>query len=313
MDPALYRAAKTYWFKSEPGHEGIHGLATGVFLDGKSQAFVGSACTLEILDEDGKLTHRMPQFWGKVSTFCVTDGPAGTKNLLAARKYNGTNTVAIINSRSLNPSPRGFHSVPPGHTYMPGWSSMNRHHLFCEDLEGDGVREVISEINGTWNRVCVWSVEGKAISAASFGPGPRIPVRTMRDLDVCDLDGDGKKEIVAATSCRMVLGLDSRCNKLWATRAGGAVGVLACVRPKGQDRALVVTGCDDGRLRVLDATGNLVQTGTLAGPATCIAGAADAEGNQLVAVGTGDGGVSVFLPDGAKQRRKKTLESGAGK
>ena len=48
---AVYRAAKTYWFKSAPGHEGIHGLHTGVFLDGKTQAFVGSACTLEILDE----------------------------------------------------------------------------------------------------------------------------------------------------------------------------------------------------------------------------------------------------------------------
>ncbi len=33
MDPAVYRAAKTYWFKSAPGHAGIHGLFTGVFLD----------------------------------------------------------------------------------------------------------------------------------------------------------------------------------------------------------------------------------------------------------------------------------------
>ncbi|MHC4442488.1 MAG: hypothetical protein ACYTA5_07835 [Planctomycetota bacterium] len=78
MDPAVYRAAKDYWFKSAPGHEGIHGLHTGVFLDGKSQAFVGSACTLEILNQNGNLIKRLPQFWGKVSNFAIVDAPDGS-------------------------------------------------------------------------------------------------------------------------------------------------------------------------------------------------------------------------------------------
>ena len=47
MDPAVYEAAKTYWFKSAPGHEGVHGLYTGAFDEGKNRCFVGSACTLE--------------------------------------------------------------------------------------------------------------------------------------------------------------------------------------------------------------------------------------------------------------------------
>lgn len=42
-DPAVFRAAKPYWFKTAPGHAGVHGLHSGVFLDGRSQAFVGSA------------------------------------------------------------------------------------------------------------------------------------------------------------------------------------------------------------------------------------------------------------------------------
>ena len=45
MDPAVYEAAKPYWFKSAPGHEGVHGLYTGPFDGGKSRCFVGSACT----------------------------------------------------------------------------------------------------------------------------------------------------------------------------------------------------------------------------------------------------------------------------
>ncbi|MCK4627967.1 MAG: hypothetical protein KAT56_03125, partial [Sedimentisphaerales bacterium] len=171
MDPAVFRAAKQYWFKSAPGHKGIHGLYTGVFLNGKSQAFVGSACTLEILDKNGKLIKRMPQFWGDPSTFAIIDGPDGSLNLLAARKTNGRNRVGIINNKTLNPGPRGFDSVPPGYTYVSGWSSMNRHHLFYEDMNDDGVKEIISEINGTWNRMSIWNAQGKALYSASFGPG----------------------------------------------------------------------------------------------------------------------------------------------
>ncbi len=294
MDPAVFRAAKTYWFKTAPGHEGIHGLDTGPFIDGKSQAFVGSACTLEILDQHGKLVKRLPHFWGPGSTFALIDGPGGTKNLLAARKYNGTNTVAIINNKVLDARPRGFITVPAGHTYMPGWSSMNRHHLFHEDLDGDGTREVISEINGTWNRVCVWSADGKPLYAANFGPGPRIPKRTMRDLDVCDLDGDGKKEIVTATSSHLVVALDSKCNKLWTAYLTSPANVLACIHPKGQKKSQIVLGCDDGGVRILDADGKLARKGTVAGRPDCIQRLTDANGNQLVAIGTHKGGLSVF-------------------
>ncbi len=294
MDPAVLRAGKTYWFKSAPGHEGIHGLHTGSFIGGESQAFVGSACTLEILDERGRLVRRIPQFWGKVSTFRIVDGPGGTKNLLAARKYNGWNSVAIINSKTLDPRPRGFLRVPAGHTYMPGWSSMNRHHLFHEDLDGDGRREVISEINGTWNRVCVWTAGGEPRFAANFGPGPRIPARTMTDLDVCDLDGDGKKEIVAATSRGMIVALNARCQKVWAERLPAAADVLACVRPKGSRQVRLVLGCRDGSVRVLDAGGKLTARGTVAGGPVGIERLTDANGNEYVAIGTKTGGVSIF-------------------
>ena len=294
MDPAVERAGKTYWYKSAPGHGGIHGLHTGVFLGGTSQAFVGSACTLEILDPAGRLVRRMPQFWGKVSTFRLTDAPGGTRNLLAARKYNGRNTVAIVNSKTLDPSPRGFINVPAGHTYMPGWSSMNRRHLFREDLDGDGTDEIVSEINGTWNRVCVWTLDGKATAAANFGPGPRIPARTMTDLDVCDLDGDGTREIVASTASAMVVALDSRCRKVWATRLAAPAEVLASVRPKGSRSAEIVLGCRDETVRVLDAAGALLGCRKIVGQPTVIERLVDPGGNPCVAVGTKTGGVTIF-------------------
>lgn len=294
MDPAVYRAAKTYWFKSEPGHEGIHGLTTGTFLNGKSQAFVGSACTIEIINDRGELMHRLPRFWGKVSLFALVDGPHGTKNLLSSCKFNGVNDVGILNSETLDPKPRGFMSVPAGHTQVDGWSSMNRRRLFYEDLEGRGTRDVISEINGTWNRVCVWSVDGRPKAAANFGPGPKIPAVTIHDLDVCDLDGDGKKEIVTSTAYSMVVALDCMCNKLWAKRLPAAAVTLNCVRPRGSEKAVIVLGCNDGQLRVLDARGSLVHRALLPDPAVCAQRLARADGREVIAIGTASGASVLF-------------------
>ena len=285
MDPAVFRAAKTYWFKSAPGHEGIHGLHTGVFLGGQSQAFVGSACTLEILDEHGACIKRMPQFWGKVSTMRIIPGMGDSLNLLAARKYNGTNNVAVINNQTLDPSPRSFYSVPTGHTHVPGWSSMNRHHLFYEDFDGDGAEEVMSEINGFWNRVTVWSANGAAKYDASFGPGQRIPALNMRDIDTGDLDGDGLPEIVIGTVWKMVVALDGTCEEIWAKRLPAAPNVLACVPP------WIVVGCDDGVVRVLDQAGDLIRSAKLSGAPTTIQPVTLDDGRRCVVFGTQSGEV----------------------
>lgn len=294
MDPAVFRAAKTYWFKSAPGHEGIHGLYTGVFLNGQSQAFVGSACTLELLDADGKLIKRMPQFWGDVSHFAIVDGPDGSLNLLASRKYNGRNTVAIINNRTLDPNPRGFYSVPPGSTYVPGWSSMNRAHLFYEDLDGDGKREVISETNGTWNRVTVWSATGQPLFDASFGPGERIPAKNMRDLEVADLDGDGKQEILAATSAGLLVTLDHQCRKRWARRLASPPVLMKCIPRNASGEPLILVACENGIALTLDADGQPDRAGQLGGVPTCIAAAMDPSGGRRIWLGTNRGEIKAF-------------------
>ena len=289
MDPAVFRAAKTYWFKTAPGHEGIHGLHTGVFIDGKSQCFVGSACTLEIIDENGKLIKRMPLFWGKNSHFQIVDAPDGSLNLLAARRYSGVHHVSVVSNKDLKLTGRTFNGVPPGHTYVGGWSSMNRDHLFYVDLDGDGVKEVVSEINGTWNRVTVWSATGKALFDASFGPGERIMAKNMRDLDVADLDRDGKQEIVAATSSALVVALDCQCRKVWAKRLPSPVAVMKIMTPPGA-APWIVLGSDDGSVSVLDGQGALIRQDRVSGRPTCIA----ALDQSRVVLATTKGEVKVF-------------------
>ena len=267
-DPEVFRAAKPYWFRTAPGHEGVHGVHTGVFLDGKSQAFVGSACTLEIVDENGRLVRRMPVFWGAGSRFALIDGPEGSVNLLVARQPTEVHTVAVVNNRTLDPRPRGFHGVPPGHTYIPGWQSMSRRHLFYEDVDGDGRREVVSEVNGSWNRVSVWAEDGTPLHNVNLGPGERHPALNVRDLDLADLDGDGKKEILAATSGGRVMALDCQCRKVWVRRLPSPPTVLACVRSDG--RVWIAVGCEDGTLIAMDGKGEVFGRSSVRGRPTCI-------------------------------------------
>jgi len=85
---------------------------------------------------------------------------------------------------------------------------LNRHHLFYKDLNNDGTKEVVNEINGTWNRVTVWNTNGEALYDVNFGPGGRIPAVNIKDLEICDINANGKKEILAATFKGDVIAFD---------------------------------------------------------------------------------------------------------
>jgi hypothetical protein len=282
-DPAVFRAAKPYWFKTAPGHAGVHGLHSGVFLDGESQAFVGSACTLEILDYNGNLVKRLPVFWGPGSRFALIDGPEGSIDLLIARQPTDSHAMAVVNNRELDPKQRGFRDVPDGQTNIGGWACMSRKHIFYEDLDGDGKREVVSEINGTWNRVTVWTEDGRALHNVHLGPGQRIPADNVRDFDVVDLDGDGRKELLAALSGGLILALDHRCEKVWARRLPCPPTVMAAIGAGVGAR--VVAGCEDGTLVVLDGGGRVVGSGRMTGRPT---GIVRVDGNVVLATDQGE-------------------------
>jgi hypothetical protein len=164
---------------------------------------------------------------------------------------------------------------------------MSRDHIFCVDMDGDGKKEIVSEINGTWNRVTVWSGEGQALYNAQFGPGDAIPTRNLRDLDVADLDGDGKLEIVTATSAGLLVALNGKCEKLWSKQLPSPATVLKCVGKQ------IVVGCENGAVLTFDGTGKVQQAGQITGAPTRVE-----EVGGLVVMGTGKGEVKGF---GVKQ------------
>ncbi|MBT4817897.1 MAG: VCBS repeat-containing protein, partial [Lentisphaerae bacterium] len=194
MDQAVYEAAKQYWFKS--AHPGIWGLDSGRFIEDKQQCFVGSACTLEIIDPKGTLVKRIPVFWGPGWRFGLLPKEDGSTDLLIARQPTDGHALAVVNSNDVRVTRRSYDGVPAGHTYVTGWSTMSRNHLYIQDIDADGSLEVVSEINGFWNRVTVWNADGSARHNAQFGPGERIPKRNVRGVALADLNGDGKQEIL---------------------------------------------------------------------------------------------------------------------
>jgi hypothetical protein len=253
MDREVYEAGKQYWFKS--AHPGIYGLYSGTFDNGKSRAFVGSACTLEILDERGQLVKRLPVFWGPGRRFLLLDAPDGSRNLLVARWHNDGMNMAIVNSKTLTRTGSGFDGVPAGHTYVTGWDCMNREDNFVADLDGDGKPEVVSAINGSWNRVTVYRNDGTPLYNAQFGPGTNNPRDNLRQMDLADLNGDGKPEIVVGIAAGLVVVLDGQARRIWARRLPSPPTVLAAV---GSPKPQVLVGCQDGTVALLDGAGNLI-------------------------------------------------------
>lgn len=306
MSPELLRTGTYYAFKSWRGHEGIHGLSTGVFYDGKSQTFVGSASTVEILDENGKLMKRAATLFADGSAFQVVDAPDGSRNLLIGFELTGSREwLYVLNDKTGEVSRGGaFTDLPPGHTDIASWIQTNRPHVFYEDLTGSGTKWVVSEMNGIWNRVGVWDNAGSPLYCASFGPGEGgdgNPYPNMRGLEVVDLDGDGKKEIITATASGLVVALDYQCQVIWTRRLPSAPTVLKAVIPampasKSQENAkpLVFVGCDDGTVIALDGKGEPVGLGKVTGSPTCIAELVTEQTGPMALVATDTGQIKGF-------------------
>jgi hypothetical protein len=286
MDPAVFKAAKTYWFKSAPGHEGIHGLATGPFIDGKSQCVVGSACTAEIINTDGSLARRQPVFWGPGKIIRILEGAAGSHDAVIALWPNGVDELSIINSADTEVR-HGFYGVPTDHTMVGGWSAQNRVDQIWEDINADGALELVTAVNGTWNRVTTYTRDGQPLHNAPFGPGPGNTFRAyLRDLKTAPWGEGGRRVILTATHERLLVALDHECRTLWSRALPVAARRLLVAGPSGQR---VLAGGDDGSLLLLDARGDFRAAGKVAGRVDHLLALADGR----VIVVDANGGLSV--------------------
>ncbi len=265
MAPWLYTHQASHWWKEAgPHHAGIHSLTSLPFLEqAGTQAIVGSASTVEILDAEGKLLHRAEQVWGDVVNSILVPRSDGSRDLLSLRRPSLTTRVNILNNQTHNPKVTGFDVVPDGHSDIKSWGG-RRYHLFHEDLDGDGTKVVVGDVNGPWDRVGIWDESGEPLYNAPFGAGSLV-ARSLRDMDVGDVDGDGRKEVLVATYHGLVVALDCQCGRIWSTRLQSAPTVLKAIAPYPDAPPWIVVGCEDGTVSVLDGKGKVIRRGNVGG------------------------------------------------
>ena len=111
-------------------------------------------------------------------------------------------------------------------------------------------------------------------------------------MDVADLYGDGRKELVACIAEGLVVALGNRCQRLWSTRLPSPPVALRCIGPRGAKRAWIVAGCEDGSVAALDGEG-AVRRGKVAGRPTHVA-TLDTAAGPLAVVATDRGEIKGF-------------------
>lgn len=289
FDPGFYGPGDDgpfTWLKYWPELTGVHGLYTGTFLEGKSQAFVGSTNTLDILDERGKSIRRLPVLRGMVRRFASFERHDGRITLLLAREPSDWDTLTILDNVDLRPEPEGFHDLPPGHRAVWAWMQNRPVYLSVADLDVDGRKEVVAAIDGVWNRVSVWDTDGTPWCSVNFPPGESPPYRNLRGIDAGDLNGDGKQEIVAATAGRVLVALDSACNPLWARRLPQPPTALVLIPTSRRHTPAIVVGDESGSILAFDNNGRLLRQGRVDGRPTHFLRLPHAHGTTELGVGT---------------------------
>lgn len=296
MHPDVFATGKTYWFKKDL--PGIYGLATGSLAGEGSQAFVGSACTVEVLDQTGKLVRRVPLYWGSCAVMQIVPNPDGTRKLVVAKSPNLSNTLSTI--QGSNWATGGFGSTPP---FQLSQSTLN---ILVDDLDDDGHPEVICDTNGSMNDVRVYNCQGQPKWSAEFGPpaaggakiGIAVPRPTMRGLVVVDFEGQGQKHVVTATDEGLLTAFEPDGKQAWAVYLPSTPWSL-CHLPR-HEGGLAAVGCEDGTVLLIDATGKPVAKAQLEGAVRQVHVVKGDTGQVLIA-GTDQGALTILqAPSGGK-------------
>lgn len=264
MTEETLRTGQNQWFHD--AWPGVHGLASHPdFHDGPT-LFVGSACTLELLNPSGDPTWRTPIFWGLPRYFEAICESDGTTSMVVGNDPSSDMAAAVVNEAALDPTRTRFKSVPEGHTQVTNWGSIVRRHIFSADIDGDGKKEVVSDLTGYWDRVTIWRSDGTAVANAQFGPGEgrlqqglsdhhALPDYRIRDMTVADEGTDGKSHVLVATRDGYLVSLTHDLDRRWSRYLGAPVDVVTTVPADGGYRSVV--GTRDGSVRVLDPTGTV--------------------------------------------------------
>jgi hypothetical protein len=282
VDPS-YKVGNRYrapWF-SDPGYDpgsryknrGVYAiLVDDLWGNGQEEIVIGRPVTLEFHKLNGDLIKRLPTAWATNTTLALLKnrGEAKPSRLLLAGKFDGgTPNVTVVNSEHRNISNGYFpvNRVIEGCTRMDAWGQHGHGDLVVDDLDNDGIEEVIATISGHWNDLRVWNggtqkppYQQNPLWMKYFGPGNGgwnnvkwIPYRFMAALEIMDLNGDGRKEIIVGLKNGWIHAYDHMGKNVLSHFFHSAV---RCMDSAGNSRLLV--GLADGRIYLISDTDKIL-------------------------------------------------------
>ena len=184
-----------YWHKSA-----VPGVRSLMVLDGR--IFAGSAATMEILDAKGKLIARKFVRYGGIDDQVLN--PASGKIMML--RHAGGAGLLDIDPKTLQIRPQDHWSLGMHDNLQNyGFNQVCQYQLqFFKGANGKILAGNL--LAGAQNRFVIRNAEGKTLYEANFGSGrggfnlqvPAEHSRTLRDMAVADLNGDGRKEIAVS-------------------------------------------------------------------------------------------------------------------
>ncbi len=258
-----------YWHKS--ALPGIRSIRIAELVPGKEQIFIGSAGTLEVLDQNGKFEKRLYIQYGPVDNMAVLPAEDGNAaSLLLIRSTGGWPLVHSV-SPDLKVKNIGM-TLDASSTDMGtfGFSSVGKTILFPVRFTEGGPLRLVGDFSGAHNRVMVWDRNGKALTDANLGidkAGSAVAPygsvcaeqRHIKFIGVDDFDGDGAKEIAAVTRRKRIFFWNPEM-KLKQMVVLPGIPLTGAV-----SRGKVFIGFEDGRIYSADGNGILSLNGCLNG------------------------------------------------
>jgi hypothetical protein len=247
------------WFtdpKPPNNKRGIQSIIVGDFWGhGIEEMAIGRACTVEFRNLEGGLLARVPTRWGDNSELAAvrmnvkgTDTPI----VLAGKNYTGSPQLSGIGPDYRNISDSLYSGMPPGYVDMHAWMQRGMSDLVVDDLNGDGIAEVIYTLSGHWNELRVYNgLTAKPLWVRYCGPGLSQD-DFMRALQLGDLDKDGAKEIYTGTKIGRVTAFSDSGVSLWSKQLPAPVESMCAAKSGGG----LFVGLENGGLYMFDYQGN---------------------------------------------------------
>ncbi len=244
---------------------GVYSILVGDFWGiGREEIAIGRPCTVEFYDLNGHMNARVPTRWGNNTALALQrDSAMNWKSpvLLAGKAFTGSPHLSGINHAYSNIGDNLFGEIAPGFTNMHAWLQRGLSGLRVADIDNIGGDEVILTLSGHWNELRVYDANGKIRWMQFFGPDKKGIIPFFTALETMDLTGDGSKEVIVGTKKGWLMVFSSAGTLLWQRPFAGGVTCLSV----NDEKRLLVVGCDDGSLVLLDADGRQRSIGKMAG------------------------------------------------